>query len=200
MDEEKLRWFLNDFAFKNPFHDSQACQARQQIRDYARNLHQSICDQIQPPPPGTPIVINIEALSSTSGFHSIYWETLEDPSLWNHDDSVAIAVTVVRVVPSPARSIAIPAAGVLRVLLVCARTASPDEIGHRTIAGPLVHITKSSGLPAEIHIVRPGTWKAFSDFLRNNTDKQFDIIHFDLHGQISSEGNRYKRKPLNESF
>src|ERR1700736_5964481 len=69
--DEDLRWFVNEFAFKSPFYDSRACQARQQIRDYARNLHQTICNQIQPPPLGTPVLINIEAASTTSRFHSI---------------------------------------------------------------------------------------------------------------------------------
>jgi len=79
----------------------------------------------------------------------------------------------------------------LRILVACARPATRENANppYRTITEPLFNNIQQSGLPIEMDIIRPGTWRALKSHLRRSREEgvRYDVVHFDLHGTISRE-------------
>ncbi|MCP4108640.1 MAG: hypothetical protein GY749_24340 [Desulfobacteraceae bacterium] len=64
------------------------------------------------------------------------------------------------------------------------------DVGYRTVSRPLVERLRKSDLPVHIDILRPGTYRALTEHLRDVRDSHgvgfYHIIHFDLHGSLLS--------------
>jgi hypothetical protein len=190
-DEETLRWFLEEYASRQPFSTGRAEEARKVLRRYTELLSESIFSCI-PCFPNANLLIFVEAASESSSFQSLHWEVLEDTSRWSVENQ-PFRITVMRQVKGP--NIELPpfriprSAKEMKILVVCARPKLKDDIDYSTITKPLSDIIKQGGLPVELNIVRPGTWGALKNHLAYNAGV-YDIIHFDVHGLVSQRNGR----------
>jgi len=83
----------------------------------------------------------------------------------------------------------------LRILLVVARNLNEPEIDPQLISKPIFQLKK--GLPPiqaamiSLQILRPGTLEALKAKLEDASKREipFDIVHFDVHGDIDEEKN-----------
>jgi hypothetical protein len=70
------------------------------------------------------------------------------------------------------------------VLLVVARPHGKHDVGYRTISQPLVEAVQNANLPVKIDILRPGTYRALVEHLKNTTARRdkgyYHLIHFDF--------------------
>jgi hypothetical protein len=68
------------------------------------------------------------------------------------------------------------------VLLVVARPHGKHDVGYRTISQPLVEAVQNANLPVKIDILRPGTYRALVEHLKNTTARRDKghLIHFDF--------------------
>jgi hypothetical protein len=92
---------------------------------------------------------------------------------------------VPQALPAPVR----PSA-TINVLLVTARPSGGRDVGYRTISRPLVEGLRQTNVPVQIKIVRPGTYQALENHLREVKEQHgvgyYHVIHFDVHGALLS--------------
>src|SRR5579884_4283212 len=118
--------------------------------------------------------------------HALHWEALKDPEL---PDPLILQATMVRknLVPSTIQSHVRPAPTV-NLLVVTARPSGKRDVGYRTISRPLVEALRQTSIPIQIEILRPGTYKALENHLREVTARHgegyYHVIHFDVHGSV----------------
>ena len=76
----------------------------------------------------------------------------------------------------------------INLLIVTARPSGAHDVGYRTISRPLVEALRQTSIPIQVEILRPGTYKALENHLRNVTAKHgegyYHVIHFDVHGAV----------------
>src|SRR5260370_955761 len=76
----------------------------------------------------------------------------------------------------------------INLLIVTARPSGRSDVGYRTISRPLVEALRQANLPVQIDILRPGTYKALENHLRQKSAQEqegyYQVIHFDLHGAV----------------
>src|SRR6266567_9456359 len=141
-------------------------------------------------------------IAGSPQFHALHWEALKDPQL---PQPLALQATMVRqnlkpqVVHATVRS-----SPTINLLLVTARPFGKRDVGYRTISRPLVEVLRQANLPVHVEILRPGTYKALENHLRQITSKHgagyYHVIHFDVHGalltykqlQQQPEANRFQ--------
>src|SRR6266496_164540 len=119
-------------------------------------------------------------------FHALHWEALKDPKL---PQPLALQATMVRqnlkpqVVHATIRS-----SPTINLLLVTARPFGKRDVGYRTISRPLVEVLRQANIPVRVEILRPGTYKALENHLRQVSSKHgagyYHVIHFDVHGAL----------------
>ncbi|MEM9936298.1 MAG: tetratricopeptide repeat protein, partial [Bacteroidota bacterium] len=119
-------------------------------------------------------------------FHALHWETLKDP---NDSRPMAIEQLMVRKNEDRVNKRAeLQPANQLRVLLMTSRPGGRQDVGYRTISRPLVEALEQAKVPAQIDIVRPGTFKALIKHLEDSRDTYGDgyyhMIHLDMHGGL----------------
>ncbi|MEM6765134.1 MAG: tetratricopeptide repeat protein [Bacteroidota bacterium] len=119
-------------------------------------------------------------------FHALHWETLKDP---NDSRPLAIEQLMVRKNEDRVNKRAeLQPANQLRVLLMTSRPGGRQDVGYRTISRPLVEALEQAKVPAQIDIVRPGTFKALIKHLEDSRDTYGDgyyhMIHLDMHGGL----------------
>ncbi len=77
---------------------------------------------------------------------------------------------------------------VINLLIVTARPSGIRDVGYRTISRPLVEALRNANLRVQVEILRPGTYKALENHLRDVTAKHgegyYHVIHFDVHGAV----------------
>jgi tetratricopeptide (TPR) repeat protein len=140
-------------------------------------------------------------------FHALHWEALKDPDLW---EPLLLQATMVRknLVPSTIQAQVRPSP-TIKLLVITARPSGKRDVGYRTISRPLVEALRQTNIPIQIDIVRPGTYRALENHLREVTAKHKEgyshVIHFDVHGAVLTyeqfqrsqkepEGNPYQYK------
>src|SRR6266700_8325173 len=119
-------------------------------------------------------------------FHALHWESIKDPKL---AQPLALQAAMVRknlkpqVLPTSVRS-----SPVINLLIVTARPSGIRDVGYRTISRPLVEALRNANLRVQVEILRPGTYKALENHLRDVTTKHgegyYHVIHFDVHGAV----------------
>ncbi|MCA9997398.1 MAG: tetratricopeptide repeat protein [Anaerolineales bacterium] len=125
-------------------------------------------------------------IRGTPAFHALHWETVWDPQ---QGQPLAVNCPIIRANDNPPQIHLRPKSSpTLNVLLVVARPGGRGDVGYRTISRPLVEALENSRLPAQIDIVRPGTYAALSKHLDASSSQHgngyYHIIHFDLHGSL----------------
>ncbi len=129
-------------------------------------------------------------VTGSAGFQLLHWESLRDPEL-EEPLSVRLPVTR-RVALLPSKFELPPDQPTLNILLVTARPFGRRDVGYRTISRPLLDALQQASIPVTVDLVRPGTWEALRDHLRDRARRGgsgwYQVAHFDLHGGFSEFG------------
>ena len=123
-------------------------------------------------------------------FHTLHWEALKDPEIRL---PLALQATMVRKNLNPSTiNASVRLSPTINLLIVTARPSGRSDVGYRTISRPLVEALRQANLPVQIDILRPGTYKALENHLRQTSARQqegyYQVIHFDLHGATLTYG------------
>jgi len=77
-DEEKIMaWFLEDYAFKDPFNAGKATKARTIMGRYGQALYQLLFAKTPIPSTCTSLLIFVESTQPDSHFQRLHWELVE---------------------------------------------------------------------------------------------------------------------------
>src|SRR5216683_6697870 len=119
-------------------------------------------------------------------FHTLHWEALKDPEIRL---PLALQATMVRKNLNPSTiEASVRPSPTINLLIVTARPSGRSDVGYRTISRPLVEALRQANLPVQIDILRPGTYKALENHLRQKSAQEqegyYQVIHFDLHGAV----------------
>ena len=191
IDASELEWYVESFALQDPFDIARAGKVKSQLREYATHLVASIeiavaelsdglgsCDV-----PGTISALCLQILSANaeSKFNKVPWELLEDMSLWS---VFKVPILVCRQIKTTQNSLPRAKKERINILFVSARPSYERDEPYRVISKPVFEM--SEGLESvQVHFLRPATWKGFNKLLTER-EGYFDIVHFDVHGGISS--------------
>ena len=131
--------------------------------------------------------LRIEIVGSPK-FHSLHWESIKDPKL---AQPLALQGAMVRKNLQPqALPASVRPSPVINLLIVTARPSGIRDVSYRTISRPLVEALRNANLRVQVEILRPGTYKALENHLRDVTAKHgegyYHVIHFDVHGAVLS--------------
>ncbi len=119
-------------------------------------------------------------------FHALHWESIKDPKL---AQPLALQAAMMRKNLKPqALPASVRSSPVINLLIVTARPSGIRDVGYRTISRPLVEALRNANLRVQVEILRPGTYKALENHLRDVTVKHgegyYHVIHFDVHGAV----------------
>jgi hypothetical protein len=206
--EGELKWYLEEFALRDPLLKRRAGVVRKELRSYGQRLAASL-ESLLLNASGNydagdgeyKIFLTIKDDDSARSLHSLHWELLEQESIWQTE---SLSITVSRQIdgawsehvitnPSPQQPV--------NVLFVSARPDGDSDRPYRLVSQPIYDLISKHNYPKErfsISFVRPGTWKNFKAALMNPAKRYF-IIHFDTHGILKEQ--RYVRTtvPGNET-
>ncbi|KAI0418203.1 hypothetical protein F5X98DRAFT_386420 [Xylaria grammica] len=191
---------------------SRAEKVQKKLEQYGKQLHKSLMLEGLTFLDTKYLHINVwetreySALRQQFGIHQILWENLEQPQVWRSTSiaSSRLHVTVRRIVLAP------PSTGLpwesrdvtrespLRVLLVVARDLRKTEENRYEDVKPhiaqihLLSVQKEleplwSSHQVELHIARPGSYRALEERLTEESTGYFDLVHFDLHGDTNDD-------------
>ncbi len=191
-EEQELEWYFEEhLAF--PFTKKVRAQtAAKNIPTYGEKLFNQVFEQN--PKAQFAYKTALQAglndaqieIEGTPKFHALHWEALKDPEV---REPLVLQATMVRknLVPSVIQSQVRPSP-TINLLVVTARPSGQRDVGYRTISRPLVEALRQTSIPIRIEILRPGTYKALENHLRDTTAKQgegyYHVIHFDVHGAV----------------
>src|SRR6266487_2543447 len=127
-------------------------------------------------------------IAGSPQFHALHWEALKDPNL--PQPLVLQTITMRKnLKPSAVRATVRPSP-TINLLIVTSRPFGKQDVGYRTISRPMVETLGRANIPVQIEILRPGTYKALENHLREISAKHgagyYHVIHFDVHGAVLS--------------
>ena len=182
---EDLRWYLEDYLLA-PFEvwEERGPAVREKLTAWgelafesvfgvgpARDAYQRARDR------GLEIMFR----SAKPGLLGLPWELMRDEA-----GPVALgAYGISRNLPAAdaAGTLEVPG-GKLRVLMVISRPAGTDDVGYQVVARPLLGQLEAVRGEVELTVLRPPTFKALRDAVRQAADvnQPFHVVHFDGHG------------------
>jgi hypothetical protein len=127
-------------------------------------------------------------IAGSPQFHALHWEAIKDPTLLH---PLALQATMVRknLKHSTIRA-SVQRSPTIKLLIITARPHGKQDVGYRTISRPIVETLRQANVPVQIDILRPGTYKALENHLRQTSARfgegYYHVIHFDLHGSVLS--------------
>ena len=216
--EDKCRWYIQDFATKWPFHEKKAADAVKELKGYANSLFiqldlvQLIHDTVPSSSSANRcITINItEDEGAVDSIQQLHWELLESSSHWGPE----FEITIRRVTKAmkgdgnyPVNELALDEDHVsgqsrVNVLLVVARDLSPNpdttDVNPNVALGILAKIQQdfaSQDLQARLNleVVRPGTLDALEEHLTRHSRGYYHFVHFDIHGTVTNSHEKKGR-------
>ena len=191
--EKLLEWYFEEHV-RFPFTgQAEAQKAAQSITAYGEALFKQVFADRRT------YVLYQEALQAGVGtltfeiagspdFHRLHWEALKDPDL---PQPLALYAPMVRhnLLPQSARANLRPSP-TINLLIVTARPAGPRDVGYRTMSRPMVQALRKAGPPVEIEILRPGTYAALLQHLKDvraeHGSGYYHVVHLDVHGALLS--------------
>lgn len=193
-EEERLAWYFEKWL-TFPFTDGvKAAEAAASVRRYGETLFaQTIASDEraysryrQALAQGV-ATLHFQIIGDPS-FHGLHWEALWDP---DRGRPLTLDATIIRSGIEPlSHTVTVKESGTINLLLVTARPHGSRDVGYRTIGRPLVEMLHQTELPVQVDLVRPGTWRALVEHLRQTQQRHgvghYQIIHFDLHGAVLS--------------
>ena len=193
--ERLLAWYFQEhlrFPFLDRDHERQAVV---QLRDYGESLFAQVFGGVAAHDYRSLRERSFDGcrleVTGSAAFHLLHWETLRDPEL---DGPLAVRLPVTRRVALVPSRFELPSGQpTLNILLVTARPFGRRDVGYRTISRPLLDALRQASLPVTVDLVRPGTWEALRDHLREAKARRggsgwYQVAHFDLHGGFSEYG------------
>ncbi len=203
-EEKELEWYFEDhltFPFTSKV---RAQHAASSITTYGEALFEQIFGNRS-------IYANYEKIlqsglsdllieiAGSPQFHALHWEAMRDPKT---QQLLALHATILRKNIKP-QNLALSAqpSPTINLLIVTARPSGRRDVGYRTISRPLVEALDSANIPVRVEILRPGTYKALENHLRDSTDRHqegyYHVIHFDVHGAVLSYEQLQKGQQAN---
>ncbi|CZR69547.1 uncharacterized protein PAC_19447 [Phialocephala subalpina] len=196
-EEEKLRWYLEQYAIGDLYDKERAETAESYLAKYSQCLFSSVLEHCES---SQALDIDIhEDNPRTSSFHSIHWELLEHI---NNNLGSCLPARVTRVIDSPEASWdkwkdefeILKSFKTFNILIFVSRpditTKGAREVSHQLISRPLFDLLASfsEGL-VTIEVARPGTWNGLRNHLENakSRGKVFHLVHLDVHGSTPDE-------------
>ncbi len=186
--EQELEWYFEEHL-RFPFTKKvRASEAAKSITTYGEALFR----QVFQGNPGInfPYMSAVQSgldktrieIAGSPKFHALHWEALKDPQFKN---PLALQATMVRqnLNPPPLQASVHPSP-TINLLIVTARPRGKQDVGYRTISRPLVESLRQAGIPVQIDILRPGTYKELENRLRAVPTGHYHVIHFDVHGAV----------------
>jgi tetratricopeptide (TPR) repeat protein len=211
-EEQELEWYFEDhltFPFTNKV---RAQHAAASITTYGEQLFKQVFGDAEIYAEYKAILksglsnLHIEIAGSPQ-FHALHWEAMRDPQT---QQLLALHATILRKNLQP-QNLALSAqpSPTINLLIVTARPSGRRDVGYRTISRPLVEALDSANIPVRVEILRPGTYKALENHLRDSTDRHqegyYHVIHFDVHGAVLSyeqlqQGQQANRFVFNQRY
>ncbi len=189
--EQELEWYFEEHL-EFPFTKKVRAQnAAASIKTYGEELFKQVF--------GDPVIyaeyrdllkaglhnLHVE-IAGEPKFHALHWESIKDPKL---AQPLALQAAMVRKnLKSQALPASVHSSPVINLLIVTARPSGIRDVGYRTISRPLVEALRNANLRVQVEILRPGTYKALENHLRDVTARHgegyYHVIHFDVHGAV----------------
>ena len=205
--ERDYRWYLEDYAAKQPFAASRAAKVEKSLEKYGKALSDSLLGSGILPLHGriklwidcSPIGGEDEASSrASSPLQNLHWELLEDISRWSNANYNAINVCRTLSISLPKVSSGTASTRV-NILLVTCRPKGRDDIDGQLISRCILDAVQASNASLKtnrvrLEILRPPTWLAFKEHLLYDFEPgHYQIIHFDMHGEILRTGDSQRK-------
>ena len=187
-EENLLEWYFEDWLNQPYLERVTAEKAKASVKKYGEALFKQVFQsnfnaygQYQQWR-GDLSQIQIQIESKTPEFHSLHWESLQDPDL---PRPLAVDCIVIRktVQPAPVKA-EVKISPTINLLVVIARPNADEDVGYRTISRPLVEAIRNAQLKVNIDLVRPGTYEALERHLTAKGNGYYHIVHFDTHGSL----------------
>jgi len=192
-EEARLEWYFKEH-FRFPFtRQVRAQKAAESVTAYGEALFKQVF--VDPDPDAyarykAALQSGVENLvfeiAGAPDFHALHWEALKDPKL---PQPLALQAPVVRrnLTPQTVRAHVRPSP-TINLLVVTARPGGARDVGYRTISRPLVEGLRQAGVPVQVDILRPGTYRALVDHLEAIQEAHgtghYHVVHFDVHGAL----------------
>ena len=209
-DHNKLRNYLNETLDMSFTPNNKKIEEK--LESYPRNLSEGLqLDAYSTHLNGKRVNVWIRGIqlgrerSCGKSIHSLHWELLEDLSLWvSPKDSMSAkpaSVTVRRCVKglhvpdsqsNVIQTVQVGKSEFFNVLLVVARTKlhkeetdyfNPTSVLRAILEAQAELECRRSQKRIRLEVVRPGSYDELKNHLQHS-DKKFQIVHFDLHGDI----------------
>jgi len=186
VEKAELKWFLEEYALREPFAARRAASVRENIARYQRALFQTLnpaiqkCAGVAAGSPASVLRVEVEGKGPNSEFQNLAWEVLEDEQ-WDFKELI-----ISRVIGSDIKHIQSNPGDVLEELNILFLTARPGyhlDVNYRLISRPLVELLSSVKSGCKPQFVRPGSWECLVKELENRKN-HYHIVHFDVHGEI----------------
>ncbi|GAA1575670.1 hypothetical protein GCM10009827_116890 [Dactylosporangium maewongense] len=126
-------------------------------------------------------------VSGSAAFHRLHWEALRDPEL---PVPLVVRMPLARRVAAQPQGFELPPQrSTLNILVVTARPDGAKDVGYRTLSRPLLDGMRRADRPVVVDLVRPGTWPALREHLRQVSKAHgngfYQVVHFDVHGSVA---------------
>lgn len=194
---KEIRWYLEDYARRDPFSFSRAQSAERSLRSYGLSLALAISksDATLTELKDSSLLISVEFEGeSTLRMARILWEVLEDAEIWPENRRPSSVSVIRRTKPNSERN-------ALKVdftskehpsqhnlLAITARPGREHDIPHRLVTRSILGIVQDRRVPCQdsssFQLVRPGTFEALRSSLHSHDVGHFDVIHLDMHGLV----------------
>ena len=206
--EENLEWYFEDYINEPYAADTKVNREKKRIVDYGLDLfNQLFADKKAH---GLykkglnegyeNMVFEIVSEGEAIEFQSVIWEALRDPDL-RSEPLIAKGIGIFRKsLKAPALEAQVKEHPAINLLIVTARPSEENDIGYRTIQRPMVDIIAKTGVRVNPFILRPGTYKALKEHLKEKKGGFYHIIHFDLHGEIFSYEELLEERKEGKAF
>jgi tetratricopeptide (TPR) repeat protein len=190
-DEARLAWYFEEHL-RFPFTKQvRAREATASLISYGEALFRQIfADHNAYASYKTALQLRVSTLQlevqGSPAFHALHWEALKDPDL---PQPLVLLAPMIRKHghPQPLRALLQPSP-TINILIVSARPSGQWDMGYRTISRPLVEALRQAHVPVQVDLVRPCTYQALDQHLRDVTARRgagyYQVIHFDVHGAL----------------
>jgi tetratricopeptide (TPR) repeat protein len=202
-EEKLLEWYFEDHL-QFPFLDQiKASQVANSITTYGETLFKQVfadpkayLTYAQRRPNLNKVQFEI---AGSPSFHRWHWEALKDPDL---PYPMVLQSTMIRQnLTSQVIEATMRPSPTINLLIVTARPFGKQDVGYRTISSPLVDSLRQAKATVQIDILRPGTYKALENHLRDISTRYgpgyYHGIHFDLHGAVLTYEQLQKGRKAN---
>jgi len=206
---QEVRWYMEEFAMRDPFAQARAKQVMQSQLRYGKQLVSAIrpfIDEVlgiksedASAGPWRAVHLLVAGNGTESSLHSLLWEIIERVECCSHPTFFAIT-RVAKRISNDVRSILPgkkPSSSEqhFRILYVSARPGLEADISYRAISRHIWELRKridGQRLQISLDFVRPGTWTKFRSVLKDHGEGYYDLVHFDMHGTISKRSSPQK--------